>query len=53
VQGAFGEPGIDEAYVAEELAAELVDMAGWLTLPSGITVAPNGDLAPALTRAVA
>ena len=23
-------------------------MAGWLALPSGITVAPNGDLAPAL-----
>ena len=28
VQGAFGEPGIDEAYVAEELAAELVDDGG-------------------------
>ncbi len=53
VQGVFGEPGIDEAYVAEELAAELVEMAGWLALSEGIVVAPHGDLAPALTRAVA
>ena len=52
VQGAFGEPGIDAAYVAEELAAELVEMADWLSLPAGIVVAPHGDLAPALTHAL-
>ncbi len=53
VQGVFGEPGIDEGYIAEELAAELADMARWLALDDGITVMPHGDLASALTRAVA
>ncbi len=53
VQGAFGEPGIDEAYVATELAAELAAMANWLDLPAGVHVASNGDLAAALGRAVA
>jgi uncharacterized protein YcaQ len=52
VQSAFGEPGIDERYVAAELALELTSMAGWLGL-DGLVVAPRGDLAPALTRAVA
>jgi uncharacterized protein YcaQ len=53
VQGAYGEPGIDEHAVADELAAELASMAGWLGLHDAIVVAPRGDLAPSLRRAVA
>jgi uncharacterized protein len=53
VQGAFGEPGIDEHAVAEELAVELTSMARWLGLAAGIVVAGRGDLAPTLARAVA
>jgi uncharacterized protein YcaQ len=52
VQSAFGEPGIDEGYVATELADELASMARWLGLDAGIEVAARGDLAPALKRAV-
>ena len=52
VQGAFGEPGIDEACVAAELADELSSLAGWLGLDAGIVVARRGDLASALERAV-
>ena len=48
MQGAFGEPGIHERDVADELAAELASMAGWLGLDDGIVVAPRGDLAPSL-----
>ncbi len=48
VQSAFGEPGIDERYVASQLAEELGSMAQWLGLDNGIVVAPRGDLAPAL-----
>lgn len=50
VQGAFGEPGIDEAYVSSELRAELDLMATWLGLEAGVEVMANGDLAPALAR---
>jgi uncharacterized protein YcaQ len=53
VQSAFGEPGIDEPYVASELAEELVSMAQWLGLANGIVVAPRGDLAPALAVEIA
>ncbi len=52
VQGAFTEPSVDHAEVADELAAELRSMASWLELAAGVTVAPNGDLAPALTAAI-
>ncbi len=52
VQSAFGEPGIDERYVADELVAELTSMAAWLELDAGIEVAGRGDLAPALRRSI-
>jgi uncharacterized protein len=46
VQAAYAEPNAPEA-TAEELAAELRRLAGWLGLAS-ITIQPRGDLAPAL-----
>jgi uncharacterized protein YcaQ len=50
VKAAFAEPGAP-AEAAEELAAELRDLAGWLALPE-ISVEPRGDLAPALAALV-
>ena len=50
VNSAWLEPGQDAAYVAEELAAELRLMAGWLGL-SDVQVMPRGDLAPTLALA--
>ena len=51
VRGAFGEDPVPSPEVAEELAAELALMAGWLGL-DGVVVERNGDLAPALRQAV-
>jgi uncharacterized protein len=51
VQGAYAEPGAPPE-TAEELATELDRLAGWLGLHT-VVVAPRGDLAPALTSAVA
>jgi uncharacterized protein YcaQ len=52
VQAAFGEPGIAENDVAEELAAELHLMATWLGLDAGVVVTRRGDLAAALKRCI-
>jgi uncharacterized protein YcaQ len=51
VKGAYAEGGAP-ADTAEELAAELISLAGWLQLTS-IVVEPRGDLAPALAAASA
>jgi len=50
VLAAYAEPGAP-AETADELAAELRELAGWLTLPQ-IRVEPRGDLAPALAALV-
>jgi uncharacterized protein YcaQ len=50
VQGAFLEPTARAETVAAALADELRMMASWLGLEQ-VTVADNGDLAPALRRA--
>jgi uncharacterized protein YcaQ len=52
VPGAFGELGVPLAEVADALAAELWQMAGWLGL-GRIVVGDRGDLASPLTRSVA
>ena len=51
VPAAWIEPGRDEAETAEELAAELLRLAGWLDL-SGVAIPERGDLAPALGKAL-
>jgi uncharacterized protein len=52
VRGAFAEAGVDASQVARELAAELLAVARWLDL-SDVEVAAHGDLAPALSEALA
>lgn len=51
VRGAFAEEGVDRAYVAVELAAEVRRVASWLQLGK-VTVADRGDLAGALSAAL-
>jgi uncharacterized protein YcaQ len=51
VRGSFAEPGVPPEVVAEDLAAELELMAGWLGLER-VMVADRGDLAPALRKVV-
>lgn len=52
VRGAFAESHADPTHVAAELADELRLLSEWLDL-GGVSVAPKGDLAGALRRAVA
>jgi hypothetical protein len=49
VLGSFGEPSIPVDQVCGELARELTEMAEWLGAKK-LSVAPNGDLAPSLSR---
>jgi uncharacterized protein YcaQ len=51
VPGAFAEPGVDLAHVADELADELAVTAKWLEL-DGVVVGERGDLAAPLSHAV-
>jgi uncharacterized protein YcaQ len=50
VQGSYAEPGVPDAIVVPELAAELRAMAGWLGL-GDVRVLPRGDLASSLANA--
>jgi len=43
VQSAWAEPDVDDAYVAEHLASDLMEMAQWLDLES-VSVLQRGDL---------
>ncbi len=47
VQSAWQEPGVARGDVADELAAALLELAGWLDLEA-VRCEPRGDLAPAL-----
>jgi len=49
VQAAWGEPGVFEDEVAEELFEELVELGRWLGLER-VVIVGKGDLAPALRR---
>jgi uncharacterized protein YcaQ len=50
VQAAWGEPGVFDEEVAEELLEELEELAAWLGLER-VVIRPRGDLADALARA--
>jgi uncharacterized protein YcaQ len=49
VQSAWVEHDVDDRYVAEHLATELQELAGWLDL-ADVTLAGRGDLSAALAR---
>ncbi|UQX86762.1 winged helix DNA-binding domain-containing protein [Jatrophihabitans telluris] len=49
VQAVWAQPGVDEGYVAEHLAAELAQLAHWLGL-ADVVSAGIGDLAGPLSR---
>jgi uncharacterized protein YcaQ len=51
-RGVYSEEGVDVGWVADELAAELRLMAGWLGLDE-VVVADRGDLAPLVADALA
>jgi len=51
VQSAWAEPDVDIRHVAEQLAEQLRELAGWLGL-DGIDVTGRGDLSPALAAVV-
>jgi uncharacterized protein YcaQ len=51
VPAAWQEPGVPADEVAAELAAELLEMAGWLELDR-VVIGERGDLSRALGRAV-
>lgn len=51
VQSAWAEPGIDRSYVAEQLAEQLAELAGWLGLDR-VELAGRGDLSPSLAAAL-
>ncbi len=51
VQSAWGEPGIHEPFIADELLAELREMAAWLGLQGGVVTTTKGDLSGALGKA--
>lgn len=53
VKAAYGEPGVDSGEVCHELAAELVELSGFLGLAEGVEVEPKGDLAAQLASALA
>jgi len=51
VLGSYAEPDIATEGVCRELAAELLDMAGWLGARE-VSVSPNGDLAAPLAHSI-
>ncbi|WP_018179906.1 winged helix-turn-helix domain-containing protein [Jongsikchunia kroppenstedtii] len=50
-RGVFAEPGVDQAAVAQSLAADLAELARWQGV-SRVRVGTRGDLAPLLQQAV-
>jgi uncharacterized protein YcaQ len=51
VQSAWAEPGVDQPFVAAQLAEQLTELSSWLNL-GDVVVGDAGDLAPALARCI-